>query len=351
MIDETTRETMRARTRAYELLSDLLLRGLEAERLALVRELPGLGEALDPTLSADERAAEHHWLFGLELRPYASVFLDPEGRLGGAVTDDAQGHLSTVGLGPPRTGEPPDHLGHELGFLGGLTEAELGALERSDAGGVRQIRAVARSFLEGHVLWWTPHACLTLERLGSPFWSRVAGLVLAVVTEHREAVVGEAASSLPVLGFRGPSAGASGGAPWIGTKGAAPPPFGLDGPAPDPLSDPSTGLARLARFLTSPPESGIYLGGADIRALGRGERLPVGFGGRSRILTNLLRSAADYGRVDEVVDGLRARVAGDRRGLEGWAGERPWRRRFVEPWFARMEGTLRVLDELERGAG
>jgi hypothetical protein len=72
------------------------------------------------------------------------------------------------------------------------------------------------------------------------------------------------------------------------------------------LDDPQTRLADLARFLTTPARSGIFLGRVDIARLAQRDDLPRGFGDRATELENLLHAAARFQTVSALAGDLEA---------------------------------------------
>ncbi len=110
------------------------------------------------------------------------------------------------------------------------------------------------------------------------------------------------------------------------------------------LDDPETGLRRIAEVLTTPVYAGGFLCRSAIADLGRAHDLPRGFGGRCQTLVNLLRSAAQFDRLVDVVDGL-DRIAGS------WANDHcsaPWRDRAesTQTWLTAMRSQV-VASNLE----
>ncbi|HFQ92410.1 MAG TPA: hypothetical protein ENK32_00240, partial [Anaerolineae bacterium] len=80
-------EIAQARSRSYQLLSRLFLQGVTPEILSMVQAAPELAAALPDPVDFDELAAVHYQLFGMNVFPYESIFLDDSGLLGGRVTD------------------------------------------------------------------------------------------------------------------------------------------------------------------------------------------------------------------------------------------------------------------------
>jgi hypothetical protein len=186
--------------------------------------------------------AEHTQAFTLELPPFASVHLGPEGKLGGEGADRVAGLWRALGLDPPADA---DHLGNLLSLLAELGEAE--ARVASDA--TRRRLAHARATLLWEHLWsWVP-GYLTALRRHHPATAPWAELVARAVT--REATATEPAAALP-LALR-----------------AAPPPPSVDGSA-----------GELLDALTVPVRTGFVLTASDVAVaagatgsgLRRGER-------------------------------------------------------------------------------
>jgi TorA maturation chaperone TorD len=116
-----------------------LLRALAAFAAAPDPGLVSVAAALELPVPS---AADHHQLFGGELHPYASVYLGPEGMLGGEARDRVAGFWRALGEVPPAE---PDHLATLLGALAVLGDDPAPAA------------STARSaLLWEHVLAWLP---------------------------------------------------------------------------------------------------------------------------------------------------------------------------------------------------
>ncbi|WP_249009309.1 molecular chaperone [Conexibacter sp. DBS9H8] len=132
--------------------------------------------------------ADHTRLFVLELPPYASIHLGPEGKLGGEGSERIAGMWRALGLEPPAD---CDHLATLLAFYAHLGESS-GACRTAIA---RDRLEHARSvLLWEHLATWLPgylHA-LSRDPTAGP-WCDLLGAAL-----RREAAESEAPAGLPV---------------------------------------------------------------------------------------------------------------------------------------------------------
>lgn len=303
-----------ARAAAYRLLSSLWLDGATPDLLSTLRELPDLGGALPDPYDPDEAAAEHHRLLGFEVPPYAGVFVDPEGCIGGEAAGVVLELHARAGLPAPRGGEEADHLGHHLALLARVADRP----------------ALAAEALDRALLPWLPWLAEVVERLGSPFHRALAGLTLELALDHRR----------------------------DGEMARIEPPVTPAGHGDDPLADARSGLRDLATFLATPARSGLYLARADVRALAAGERLPTGFGGRADALETLLRSGAEFGGLAVVLEGLGERVEAGRErcaaleasGVPGVAAIAALRRGRLDRAAAVVERLATARAEAEAGS-
>jgi len=154
--------------------------------LAVLAEPPGpeterLAELLD--LPRAPAAWEFTDLFVEQLYPYASVYLGPEGKLGGAARGLIAGFWRALGQTPPAE---PDHLSLLLGLYAHLRDLQDAAQE----GPAREAWRRARTaLLWEHLLSWLPSWLGKLQQIG-PEPYRAWGDLLA------EALAGEAGALL-----------------------------------------------------------------------------------------------------------------------------------------------------------
>ena len=312
-----------ARSRAYDLFGRLVREGLTTGVLPVVRSISELADAVPDSFDADAAAADHYDLFGLNVYPYASFFLDASGRLGGPVTDLVRHQLQRVNLAPESDAESADHLGHELAYLAFLAGAEADARADGNRAEVERMQHQQRQFLDRHLLWWLPPFVRAVRQHEHPFYTALAELTWALAVDHRAALGGSPVGPL------------------------TPEPDDL--PA-DLLDDESTGLKDIAGFFTTPVWSGLVLSRNDITRLGRSEQLPRGFGDRTQMLTNLLRSAAEYDGLDAVLTRLSQQIDAWRTHYKSVeTGDVPLDA-VAAFWQARLDTTDAVIDRVRAAA-
>src|SRR5579859_3346237 len=114
--------------------------------------------------------AEHTDVFVLNCPPYASVYLGPEGVLGGEGTDRAAGFWRAIGVIPP---VEPDHLAALLGLYARLGEAAEDARKPGTATALARFQAV---LLHEHLRPWLPAYLDAVNDLVAPTLTRWARL-------------------------------------------------------------------------------------------------------------------------------------------------------------------------------
>lgn len=267
------------RHQTYQLLSQLFTHGLTEEDLEAVRQIDALAKHLPDPFDPDEVAADHQHIFGFNVFPYESVFLDPSGQLGGDITTSAIRDYRQIGFDVGSDAGSPDHVGHELAFLAFLDQAETKAHDDNLPTQVEVMQEYQSAFIDSHILRWLPPLVLAMRDPLHPFYAALATVTLETLVAHRT-----------ILG---------------GTPSAN---FSLPEP-PALLENDKTGLREIVAYLLTPAFSGIYLGRDVIGGLARGHSIPRGFGERRQMLTSLLRSAANYGEMGQVLSSLKALVA------------------------------------------
>ena len=276
-----------------------LVRALGAMALVASPESDPLSVALG--LPAWSRV-EHTGAFVLGLPPYSSIYLGPEGKLGGEGADRVAGVWRALGLAPPADA---DHLSSILALY-----AELG--EASDAAGTQAARTrldhVRATVLWEHLLSWTP---VYLEALGGtdPIaapWARLLWRALG-----REAELTDPAAVLP-LALR-----------------AAPEPLRIGAP-----------YADLLDALVAPVRVGFVLTHKDLSTASSTLGVGLRRGERRYVLDAVLRQ--------DITGGLSWLAEHARLSSEGHLRRHPEDGRTSQWWSERARQAAGVLDEAAR---
>jgi TorA maturation chaperone TorD len=126
-------------------------------------------------------AADHTDTFVFQLYPYASVYLGPEGMLGGEARDRIAGFLRTLGATPPAE---PDHLTVLLTAAAELAACEAGA---SDADAAAAWRRSRTALLWEHLAAWVPLFADRVVAHGGPY-AAWASLLLDTLRHEADTV-------------------------------------------------------------------------------------------------------------------------------------------------------------------
>lgn len=311
------RETALARSRAYQLFSTLFLHGLTEDLVPIVRELPELSIHIADTLDPEVQAAQHYQLFGMNVFPYEAIFLDTEGLLGGQITEGVSLFFQECGF-PGYADENADHIGVELGLLAFLCGAESDAHADGVPHEAHRMRQFQRRFLDEHILRWMPTLTRALEQQGQGFYVVLAQITLALVCDHRAALGSDVLDSSSFV------------LPDV----------------PDLLAEEKTSLKDIAGYLLTPIYSGFYLSRDDIGRLGDTYRIPRGFGQRQQMLTNLMRTAADYDALDDIFAALVDLV----QGWQSFYASLDAQDSVSLIWSERTAQTLSVLAQIRSAA-
>lgn len=275
--------------------------------LAVLAEPPAaahdaVAEALELGTAPDGAAYAEVFLF--QFHPYASVYLGPEGMLGGDARARIAGFWRAVGRTPPAE---PDHLSGLLGLYASLLDEASEAATQAEGVMARQS---ATALLQEHLAPW---ALTYLDRMAgatSGFYEAWATLAASVLTHEIASTPNPENLCLHLQ--------------------AAP-------PLPDPRVD---GGAGFAAALLAPVRSGMIVTRRDLGELGRSLGLGLRLGERRFILEHLL--AQD---TPGVLSGLAdAAAAAETLHLARLAVLGP----VADFWAARARTTAVLLDALAR---
>ncbi|MCB0064297.1 MAG: molecular chaperone TorD family protein [Caldilineaceae bacterium] len=320
-----------ARGRLYELCRQLYLEGVTVETAAVVKALPDFAAYLFPDQHEtvdnvlERTAATHQELFGFNLFSYESMFLENAGLLNGEGSDAVAAAYRAFGYAPTMRAGAPDHLGEELGALAHLCTAEADAWEDGNRAIAQRMQREERQFLQTHLLRWLYPCVTAIQRHEDPFFAYVATVTAELTAAHYAALVAVVPTETPV----------------------ARPVWALPAP-PTLLQDARTSLKDIAHFLITPVYSGIFLSRASINRLGRTQRLPRGFGSREQMLTNLLRTAAQYELLSALLGDLVQEFHLWQQTYQNVLTANAHLAEFVKPWLTRAGATVELLAEMDK---
>ncbi len=232
--------------------------------LELFRALGSLLEAPSPEtasiamlldLGPPPDPAEYSDLFLFQLYPFASVYLGPEGQLGGEARDRVAGFWRALGETPP---PESDHLATLLGLYARLTELERTAAESGSRPFWRRAR---HACLWEHLASWVPAFLAKLREIAPPFY-RAWGELL------------EAAMAQEILEF--------------GPMDRLPLALRASPPILDPRAASSSSSGEFLSAILSPVRSGFVLTRSDLARAGRELGLGLRIGERRFILDAML---------------------------------------------------------------
>ncbi|MEQ8276563.1 MAG: molecular chaperone TorD family protein [Deltaproteobacteria bacterium] len=270
---------------AYSVLADLFEHGVPADDEARMSALLGVAVKHEP--------GAHYEALGLAVPPHESVFVDPEGVVGGEVSQRVVDTYARLGFAYDVTGPAPDHLA-----------VQLRALASTCAGAA----SAQRVMLDVHLLGWVPLFAHALR--GFAPYDIAASTLLGVLLEHRATL--------------GPHRG---GAPVAEVS--------ID------LEDRKTSLRDIAGHLCRPAACGLWISRFDVTRFARGVSSSHGFGERALMLENLMHSAADRDALPALLTALGAEVDELREHLSGVPDV------YAAPWLGRLARTERTLAAMQ----
>jgi len=261
--------------------------------LGALSEAPVPGHAaLAASLGLSDPPSSEQYVesFVLQTYPYASVYLGPEGMMGGEARDRVAGFWRALGLVPP---PEPDHLAALAGLYAALIDAEADETEPARAAMRRSAR---KAFLWEHLLSWCPIWLDKVVALAPPPY-RAWAVILGAALEEEARLLGPQ-ERLPLALREAP---------------------GL--PATDAGSD------ELIVALLAPVRSGVIITRADLARCARDLGIGLRMGERAYILRAFLEQdpSATLGWLADEADAAAARYASLPSPLGGIPGA--WRER------------------------
>ena len=268
---------------SYQLLGELFRSGPTDELRRALKVFPELESAArevtegsDRGDAEDEIAAAHHSMFGFNVFPHASVFLEEDGFLGKDVTESARAFYERSGLYAGDEREAADHITTELLFCSRLAD---------DAPAMAE-------FFDTHLFAWLPSFVFAIERRKELFYSQLGRVTLDLVIKHRKKLFYQ---KIPADLFEDSEepeqpvgSTSDGGRSRSGDRSRG-----------DSMSS-----GELVERFSGARKCGLFLSRGDIIDLARSLKLPTGFGGRMQMLRTMFDSSQTYEREEELCAGL-----------------------------------------------
>ena len=167
--------------------------------MELFRVLAFLAETPTPSHEAAAQAVglgsvpdegDYTECFLFQFYPYASIYLGPEGMLGGVARDRIGGFWRALGLTPPNE---PDHLTVMLAFYASLAEHENAAHNETQQ---HKWRTARHAYLWEHLMPWLPVYLSRIQENGPEFYQDWATLTQEALLAESETV--ETPACLPL---------------------------------------------------------------------------------------------------------------------------------------------------------
>lgn len=297
-----------ARAERYQSFARLFLIEPDGETLEQGRYDIRFAKAI--AIDSRDLRVEFTRLFALNVFPYASVFLDPEGLLNTETTARVQARYAETGFVPSSAVSvgAVDHFGLELSF-----GAYLLSSGRDDA---------ANQFIQAELLAWAEIFLYAVERNARQDFYRL------LAQETRRWLLDDFNSF------------------WDGVKP----------PHRDTLAEfaapgiEENDLESIVSFLISPSRSGIFLSKDDLSAIGRRLELPVSFGDRGLMLKSLFRSAGEFQKIEVLLAALNAEI---NDWMEQYSSDREYcasTPSILHPWISRATATFALLRDMEQAS-
>jgi len=349
----STVSTLRLRRESYELLARLYLDEPSAGLVASLRGLPPFAEHIPPESTAGawmaDVAVEYQRLFGMNVYPYESIFLDQELMLNTRATERIARLYHDCGFDSvgARAGAP-DHLGLEFRLMRELITAELHAQASGDADGVRWARAQQALCLHDHLARWAPICAQSITRVTrQPLYTVLAALTTELVLSDVDAI--PAPVVLPRIalehhltcGETRPSADASD----LDAQSRARLGSGENVSAED-----ARGINAIIHQLITPATTGVLLTRADISGLGRTLQLPIAIGERFQMLRSLFDAAGQFDHVPALLASLGRLFVAEDKVVAALIAACPAWNDYGQDWRQRIASGQSLIAELRTQA-
>jgi TorA maturation chaperone TorD len=262
------RDICRGLARSYEFFAQMILVGPGTERQLIQEEMPNLWEFIaneDPELLQ----ANHYEMFGLQVFPYAGVYLNDSPMAGGPCSEQVLAYYRRSNYKWQGIEDSPDSMVEELKFLAYM----MGQPDCLSANSMK----LQQDFLAGHFLPWALIFCADVVHQNSLFYTENVDILLGVLALHVEFLAKNGFEMIPLPLQAHPQ---------------------LD------ITSQSTGLKKIADYITKPSGFGMLMTKYEITEMARKLGLSRGFGSRYQMIESLLNSSADFDKLFELITAM-----------------------------------------------
>ena len=298
----------------FSLLSRLWLKEADDATLVEVEKLPCLA---DQAASSEALAAAYADIFLLNVYPYASVFLDPNGEMNGLRSRELSALFQQFGYQPVALFEvgAPDHIGLALGFLAQLEQTQRGRV------------------LGEYILDWAPVLCFAIERQSNvhPFYRKLAACTRQELFQAFES--SELAAQRAIVSQR------------TFTEKCL-----IDDEAIELTlveSEEELSLSQVIQTLLTPARSGIFLSRAQLGRWALKLGIPLAFGERYRLGLSLFEAAGIAEAIPQLFDLLLVELGAWDSAYKTWTEQFPAWKLIGGKWRRRIASTQNFLEKAQ----
>lgn len=335
----TRAEECRARSIYFHALSVLLQTGNTGPVRKLLANNGVISLPPRPA-DLDDELAEHYRLFGRNIIPYASAYVEPGGQLGGIVSDCFLAWYDLAAWNCDTLSEAPDHFGIQFEFLSFISDIEARTVEAGNSEAANHAAQACRHFVTNYLLPAWPPFIAAVTRATNELYPSVmsTGIQLAIAHVRSAAEL----EDFGVKHLRHETRGADPVELLIQVREGENIDLNLD--------EPRTSLRDVADYLTSCRRSGAFISQTDLAAAGKHLDIPRGFGSRSVTLENMLRTASALDELGGLITDLKLIYE---TALDKWLllVEPDWSPPFstiTEYYANRIHTTVKTLDRIVR---
>jgi len=121
-------------------------------------------------------------------------------------------------------------------------------------------------------------------------------------------------------------------------------------PSPAILENEKTSLKDIAAYLMMPVYCGVFFTRDDISRLAKQLQLPRGFGDRTQMMSNLMKTAVQYNLFPTLLQNLINQLSTHQSNYIATIKQTPHLAPFIQPWHAKCQTTAEIAKEIAQQA-